>query len=735
MNNLKILKDELVRNNIFTDSYNNITTEIVSSIDTNLTEKMKYQIVCHYLTHLVSQLRIPVVFNNQRIPINSISFLFSYSGSGKDTTINKIKNLIEPAMSLIETRRKDINEEQARELAGDNPKDIAKYLNKLPPLEVGISTAEGLVASISECQKLPLGSININSNEFITELSSSNANVLNMLSTLAEMYDVGNKGSKQLKDKTNQIDALSGVFINALFTSSFNIMSDMSVRNKLLSEFKSRFARRSSITFNNTPAEEVKIKDIAKWLADKKAITQSSFTNLTRYSVYFTQVIEHYLATGLSQLQIEETALNMLLIYQQYCKELGLSEDSIERHFSNINITNRFFQALKLSGTFALINSKDSISKQEVVEAINTIELINSDVFVFESEITKDPYEIIIEFCNTQSEVSLPIHMLKKANLITSNSIQTEINNILSLCNSKDKNGLYEFDNKANAITYSRFEQADTYGVSFYKCKSNTKEEMLEELKKLDKLNYAQVNFERLSKLLQSNAIYNNFEFKDGIRKKENLLPYTNWLIFDIDSTDVDIHTAHEMLKHSVNHIIATTSDSSNLFKYRIIFELDTKVKIPDLQYKKVLEFILRDYLGIVKADLLPQSQIFYAYENSIVLSTFDAEKINIKDYLIEVAKIKTNPPLTTKAKNEMLNNSYSTFDYAFQASHGKRHTSLIRVINHAYDLGGDYNYINKLINDINQYWDESIDDLDKTILPHLKKKFGVNTYDFTTDD
>ncbi|HEG8169634.1 TPA: hypothetical protein SFZ82_001783, partial [Campylobacter coli] len=204
-------------------------------------------------------LRIPISIDNQLVPINSIAFLFSPSGSGKDSTINKINGILSSSVGLILDKRNQINFEQAEKLLRNSKEknvELNDFLLKLPPLDIGISTVEGLTSSLEVNQRIPLGSINVNTNELIAEMNSNQATLIGMLSAVAEMYDLGNKQSKQLKDKSKEVGNLKNVFINALLTSSYNVYDRQDIRASLSNEFQSKLARRSSITFSNTVIPE-----------------------------------------------------------------------------------------------------------------------------------------------------------------------------------------------------------------------------------------------------------------------------------------------------------------------------------------------------------------------------------------------------------------------------------------------------------------------------------------------
>lgn len=137
--------------------------------------------------------------------------------------------------------------------------------------------------------------------------------------------------------------------------------------------------------------------------------------------------------------------------------------------------------------------------------------------------------------------------------------------------------------------------------------------------------------FKDLARMINADGAYTAFEFKNGERKNENVLydRDIDFIVLDIDQSDIDIDTMHICLrKMNLNHILATTSDNSNKFKYRILIEIEPRKFANSDEYKEIykdLEKILN-----IQIDELPASQIYYSYSNSYILSFFNGNKKHI---------------------------------------------------------------------------------------------------------
>ncbi|VYS84233.1 hypothetical protein [Campylobacter ureolyticus] len=138
--------------------------------------------------------------------------------------------------------------------------------------------------------------------------------------------------------------------------------------------------------------------------------------------------------------------------------------------------------------------------------------------------------------------------------------------------------------------------------------------------------------FKDLKRMLNFDGAYTAFQFSGGERKNENVLfdREIDFITLDIDKNDtMDIDTMHIHLKKmNLNHILSTTSDNSNKFKYRILIEIEPRKFTNSDEYKEIYKD-LEKILG-VKIDELTASQIYYSYANSYILSFFNGNKKHI---------------------------------------------------------------------------------------------------------
>ncbi len=239
---------------------------------------------------------------------------------------------------------------------------------------------------------------------------------------------------------------------------------------------------------------------------------------------------------------------------------------------------------------------------------------------------------------------------------------------------------------------------------------------------------YAEVPFQELSNLLSNDVGFNNFRFKSveegaiydtdkhpdawgRVRGKYNLAPTTSWVCLDIDDTIIEAKEMHSILS-SINHHIALTSNRSNKYKYRIIVELSKVTTIASEEWKFFIKSIAK-YLGVGKIDALGPSAVFYGYKGRTVLSVLDKQKVEPQRHLehakMEVAKHEEAKAVWTDGSVDtafLLENPYSTFDFAYNAQVGDRWTTSMAAIAKAKALGADREYIENLMYAINDFLD-----------------------------
>ncbi len=704
----------------------------INTISGEIPFKLKLAITLAELITFSSHLRKPIrLYDGTLVPTNAIVFALSASGTSKDKSLNTLRKSLSLGYDQIEEQRKEFARQKAENIArleGAGAHDWQKYYVVPKPLQAGLGTVEGLMHHFADIATNPTGAGSIMTSEIGSELQS-NAAMVDIIKTIAVAYDLGNIPPKIVKATENQTAAIKGLPVNALFFGSQEaLLFNNEIKAKFKLVFNTQLARRSIFTYTPELPPKLMINSIDElYLLKEQERTrvlqaQKALNDLTAH------LVEN---TTQDPLSITSEADKLFDVYLEYNSILS---DELPNKYpiSKLSRKHKQWLALKLAGTYAILHGEDEITELTYSFAINTVELLAPNLADFERELVKEPYEQLADMCRFKSqdgEFFLSLHELRKLSYIVgSGASSAKVTEICTLANSYDDNGSYTVSE--GGIQYKEIVKTDVVGVSFKIFQTTLNgPELKDFMARNSKEGYEfyETDFKELGLLLQENAVYSSFAFTDGIRKKENLVGGTKFVILDIDKSMLTDEEAHTLL-NDFNHYVVRTSDPDNEMKYRVILELDSIVSVDERMWKAFLEEIANE-LGLV-IDLLPQSQIFLSFADRPILSQLEAKTLQTK-YLLEKAALRltTKPKPATSlppaVKDQQLKDPRETFSYAFEAEPGERSVLMYRALAHAMDLGGDEKYVEQLAEEVNDYWVNPMDAerLSRTlVLPALRR-------------
>lgn len=750
---LKLLTDELAAKGIFKHELPDIVERISEAIPyATIPDRMKYTIAVSEIMLYASQFRRNIHhWDGSEVPINSVGFVITGSGQNKDSSVNAARKCFAVGYDMINDRRKNLAKRSAIKLAqeaGVEPPytwdTYSKFYRAPNPLFVAPSTTEGFIQHLNDLDYDGVGAGFMYSGEVGAELANSTVFVEN-LKLISEVYDLGNKEVKVLKARENQSKEIKGLPVSAFFVGSpSNILYDESVKRKFKVEFATKLARRSFFCFVPTTIDEPTFNTIDDLLAYEEAIEAASLQARQDVSDGIRIITESNLAKVGSLLEISDEVHRLFLVYKRYNSELA---DTLPKLYSISVLVRKHLQwkALKLSGAIAIFNQHDTIELDDYIEAIRFCEILDTDMQMFENELVKEPYEVFADYMQSIAEngkAFISIHNLRKLEYIstTGGKSDQKLKDLVHLAASYDKHGVYTITK--DGIEYERIQPVDDIYIT-YKAIDNTpifkvvqangsKADLDQAKAKVAQTANAGLivetsTFAELGDMLAGDFAYSPFRFTDGIRTRENILPGTKWLVLDIDDSCITAEEAHLILE-DINHHIALSSNPNNHFKFRVIIELDSIIDLTPIVWKYFYQSIA-DSLGL-KADPLPQSQIFYSYSTSAVYSTIDKSPIAVRDFLMiandrAVTKPTSDKPLTTPQREAAISDPYTTFNYAYECPNdGSGSRKLYQASRQAYDLGMSKEAIIELIHDINDFWISPMPEarLEQTIITQIQR-------------
>lgn len=716
------------------DELNYCTHQLVNSvknIQSGIPLSMSSLFANYTLANFISQFHIRFDLNGTLIPVNYIGFLLSGSGNGKDSSINAQEQALEKGYNAIDHYRKEAEIARAKRQALEQEGDEAvwKQFYKQPlPLANSLSTVEGIISRLNKFKRDGIGMSSIVVSELGSELST-NPNIVDNIRLLSELYDSGNKKSKAIKDYERQDQEVKGMGMCALFVGSEdNIVMDRTISMKFKTEFITKLARRVHFVyplkqeFNEAIVEYKDFNDMQIKNEQYRMIGNEARAAIGHI---VDDVADFWLDKEIKTLRIDPKAMEIYDAYKIYCTSLGSGFDFVHKSVM-LEQTHRHWKTLKLAGVYAALRKSELIEVEDLRESIYFSEKIAHYLEDYENYASKEPYELMFDFLENNPSVSLNLHELKKRGYITSvSNYENKAKELAEMANSyAGAKGTIIYEK--NSISFKPFEESGDHTTSWIEVSGSKQERAIK-----CHSGYAtkKVAFNKLEKLVTNDTAYSPFKFEDGKRSNNNIISGASWVALDVDNTETSIYEMHDIMQ-DYNHIICTTSDRENIYKYRILLEFN---KIVDLQPTKWKAFgrELAKELGIeIDMATFTKSQIMFGYKNSLVLSSFVGERYDVSN-CIKLAMqnvVEKKAPTITQSR-KLLDTPLETFRYAFDAKDGEGSLMLYRAFKHARDLGASLEETTRLIYDINGYWENPLDEerLEKTILTQIRRTYDAD--------
>lgn len=145
--------------------------------------------------------------------------------------------------------------------------------------------------------------------------------------------------------------------------------------------------------------------------------------------------------------------------------------------------------------------------------------------------------------------------------------------------------------------------------------------------------------FESLVELLQKDYMYSPFPYLGHEQGLYNICGKAKFIVLDVDYTSTNIHDRLlQLADEGLECILGTTSDTQNLFKYRVLIPLDREVT--HHEYRRLVAGVRE--LGLVpdmdKASQKP-SQKFYSYVGSVVIFNKGSPLV-VDDYMLPAQEV-----------------------------------------------------------------------------------------------
>ncbi len=772
-NMLKMYEDHLKQEGVFNKELSPFMHQMCDTVTGDVSYNMKLSIAVSELMLYASQFRryIKLPADKTPIPVNSISFVLASSGANKDRTVKAIRSSLSKGYHKIDMARKRLATNAAIQIAKAEGRDEPdkwenhkEFYRSPATLFAAMTNSSAYLDHLADIESLKLGAGFMYTGELGSEMET-NADMIPSIRVMSELYDVGYKEAKPLKNKESQTPEIKNLAVSALFIGSHeNLLFDEKIKALFKKEFSTKLARRSFFTFSPEEVEATHYDSIKETLRmeqeieDMVTITRDTLNDLSE------KIADCNISDGNQvPMVLEQDAKDIYDIYLRYNKERA---KKVPRRFPISVLVRQHAQwkALKLAGALAIFGCHKTITKQDLIYAISYVELIDGDMAKFETELVKEKYEVFSDYMQSRvvdGKSSITLHALKKLQYITGTGAAIKMKELINSASSYDPQGVYSIVD--NSIHYETIVKTDVTGASFLEdnytelanaYKNGSTKDQIGHIKRdmaaraVGGYIYQEVTFPQLSGLLSTDVAFSMFGLKSpaegakyneqknphlakpeyrnlGVRGRENISTGTTWICFDVDNSKLKDEEVHYIIG-DINHHIARTSDPDNPYKFRVIVQLDASVNLDPKTWKYFIDSVSED-LGI-EIDELPQSQITFGYSGRTVLSVTDGTPIEVKDHLMYAAGQMADPTpkkeLTPKEKSLLLSTPFSTFEKAFNAPHGKGSRYLHKAAYKSFKLGATTEETIQLMHEISKYWDYPMPDYRLQALAEQIKQF-----------
>ena len=304
--------------------------------------------------------------NKPHIPLNVYGMNILKSGGGKGLTTNTLNSLLSfknIQNEYIDTLQIDSEhaEEQAilHTLAGAEMQDCAttaglRSINKL----------------LNNCFKElnitnTFGSVFFNLEEFADTLENATNFDKDFLSTLKNLYDLGNTGAKAISEQIKE--AIEGFGVSFLASTTEKTLQENPKVSKAFNNYLiSGNARRSLFSM---PCES-EVKLLEQKNENKQSMSLRQWHEQTRYkedgqidelkkNLYLTmKKLIKLKQARTTNLLVDDDAYFYYRVYKAYCNEV---KDQINNEILKVEVENRAWKALKISGILTLYCSTDTV--------------------------------------------------------------------------------------------------------------------------------------------------------------------------------------------------------------------------------------------------------------------------------------------------------------------------------------------------------------------------------------
>ena len=211
---------------------------------------------------------------------------------------------------------------------------------------------------------------------------------------------------------------------------------------------------------------------------------------------------------------------------------------------------------------------------------------------------------------------------------------------------------------------------------------------------------YIECPFNLLPKLLSKDYIYNSFNYIGHRRSNLNICSDANLIILDIDVTTKALSQVfNDIIADGYMCIVSTTSDPSNMYKYRVLLPLDRDVS-PKEYRRLVYGLEANGLISDIDMQASHGGQMIYSYKGSFIMSNFDGVALSVDDYILPEAE---QQELSTKLDITDMESIIEDFKSYSRATNGNRTRNLLSAGYRLAEMGASDAQLESIILHVNK--------------------------------
>jgi hypothetical protein len=350
-----------------------------------------------------------------------------------------------------------------------------------------------------------------------------------------------------------------------------------------------------------------------------------------------------------------------------------------------VELINRQWKAIKLAGLWSLVIKESTISVETLAQAIYFTEYFGKHYRLFMETLRLQPYERFVRAMKeneVKNEVTVDFLIKGEYIDVGKRQLDSVLKNFISTVNSKlNGSAVLKLTADKSKITITTIEKANLTTKHIISVKVFNEPITKDEMKTQSAVNFslAAADLPTIKNFLKTKrAAYIPFQLKKGHRKDVNIESETSLLVLDVDKSEISMESLHNDFLKKLNHILASTSDRTNKFKFRLLIPINKKLGKDKAVYSKVVRKVAEELMLDIDPVSAVRSTVFFSYGDSEVFITDDQEIFDVNPILadleIEPVKSKLTPKEKKDLKDEITYDLEGVFAGALDAPYGRMH-------------------------------------------------------------